>query len=155
MYLPLSLVGCLPICLDASAVAVPAARLAVARPSSTAVSAGYVPDGLTQKQWDEIKNKKASAAAASKKKVAAKKFEVSLSRVDGVPGVLQPQKTRLYSSGKILIFSHFTCVLCSGCFYMHEERCCLKDARRPRTAIFYSFFIIKQVDHCDCNLYDT
>lgn len=56
-------------------VAVPAARLTVARPSSTAVSAGYVPDGLTEKQWDEIKNKKASAAAASKKKVAAKKFE--------------------------------------------------------------------------------
>lgn len=61
--------------------AVPAARLTVARPSSTAVSAGYVPDGLTEKEWNDIKNKKASAAAASKKKVASKNFEVS--RVHG------------------------------------------------------------------------
>lgn len=80
--MPLSVRVSLPLSMRLRTVAVPAARLTVARPSSTAVSAGYVPDGLTEKQWDEIKNKKASAAAASKKKVAAKKFEVS--RVDGV-----------------------------------------------------------------------
>ena len=76
---------CLLACPDGSTVAVPAARLTVARPSSTTVAAGYVPDGLTEKQWNDIKNKKASEAAVSKKRVAAKKFEVS--RVDGEPAV--------------------------------------------------------------------
>lgn len=58
------------------AVAVPAARLTAARPSTTTVSAGYVPDGLTQKQWDDMKKKKAAAVAARKKEVASKKSEV-------------------------------------------------------------------------------
>lgn len=58
------------------AVAVPAARVTSARASSTAVSAGYVPDGLTAKQWEDMKKEKASKAAARKKEVASKKFEV-------------------------------------------------------------------------------
>lgn len=60
------------------AVAVPAGRVSAARASSTAVSAGYVPDGLTAKQWEDMKNKKAAAASKRKKEVAAKKFEVGL-----------------------------------------------------------------------------
>lgn len=76
-----------PVSMRLRTVAVPAARLTVARPSSTVVAAGYVPDGLTEKQWNDIKNKKASEAAASKKKVAAKKFEVSqVDEVDSEPG---------------------------------------------------------------------
>lgn len=60
------------------AVAVPAARVSAARSSSTAVSAGYVPDGLTAKQWEDMKKKKEVAAAKRKKEVASKKFEVGL-----------------------------------------------------------------------------
>ncbi|CAN0330937.1 unnamed protein product [Ectocarpus sp. 12 AP-2014] len=56
-------------------VAVPATRVTSARASSTAVSAGYVPDGLTAKQWEDMKKEKASKAAARKKEVASKKFE--------------------------------------------------------------------------------
>lgn len=58
------------------AVAVPAARVAATRSSSTAVSAGYVPDGLTAQQWEDMKKKKEAAAAARKKEVKSKKFEV-------------------------------------------------------------------------------
>lgn len=61
------------------AVAVPAGRVSAARSSSTAVSAGgYVPDGLTAKQWEDMKKKKEVAAAKRKKEVAGKKFEVGL-----------------------------------------------------------------------------
>eukprot|EP00737_Agarophyton_chilense_P005298 gb/GEZJ01007735.1/.p1 GENE.gb/GEZJ01007735.1/~~gb/GEZJ01007735.1/.p1 ORF type:complete len:135 (-),score=25.68 gb/GEZJ01007735.1/:273-617(-) len=56
-------------------VAVPAGRVSAARASSTAVSAGYVPDGLTAKQWEDMKKKKAADAAKRKKEVASKKFE--------------------------------------------------------------------------------
>lgn len=56
-------------------VAVPAARVAATRASSTAVSAGYVPDGLTAKQWEDMKKKKEDAATARKKEVKGKKFE--------------------------------------------------------------------------------
>lgn len=58
------------------AVAVPAGRVTAARASSTAVSAGYVPDGLTEKQYADLKNKKEATAAKRKKEVKAKKFEV-------------------------------------------------------------------------------
>lgn len=54
----------------------PAARVVATRASSTAVSAGYVPDGLTAKQWEDMKKKKEAAAAARKKEVKNKKFEV-------------------------------------------------------------------------------
>lgn len=60
----------------AVAVAVPAGRVSAARVSSTAVSAGYVPDGLTAQQWEDMKKKKATDAAKRKKEVASKKFEV-------------------------------------------------------------------------------
>lgn len=60
------------------AVAVPAGRVSAARASSTAVSAGYVPDGLTAKQWEDMKKKKDTEAAKRKKEVKAKKFEVGL-----------------------------------------------------------------------------
>ncbi|CAM9913005.1 unnamed protein product [Scytosiphon promiscuus] len=56
-------------------VAVPAARVTAARASSTAVSAGYVPDGLTAEQYEGMKKKKADAAAKRKKEVKDKKFE--------------------------------------------------------------------------------
>lgn len=58
-------------------VAVPATRVTAARASSTSVSAGYVPDGLTAKQWEDMKKEKAAKAAARKKEVANKKFEVN------------------------------------------------------------------------------
>eukprot|EP00903_Cladosiphon_okamuranus_P007894 g7626.t1 len=56
-------------------VAVPAGRVSATRASSTAVSAGYVPDGLTAQQWEDMKKKKAADAAKRKKEVAAKKVE--------------------------------------------------------------------------------
>eukprot|EP00752_Nemacystus_decipiens_P016522 g14767.t1 len=56
-------------------VAVPAGRVSAARASSTAVAAGYVPDGLTAQQWEDMKKKKAADAAKRKKEVASKKFE--------------------------------------------------------------------------------
>ncbi len=63
-------------CARVRPVAVPATRVTAARASSTSVSAGYVPDGLTAKQWEDMKKEKASKAAARKKEVANKKFEV-------------------------------------------------------------------------------
>lgn len=60
-------------------VALPAARLAATRQSSSSLSA-YVPDGLTPQQWDDMKKKKADASSAKKKQVASKKYEVSCMR---------------------------------------------------------------------------
>lgn len=58
-------------------VAVPVPQLSTSRSSSTAVSAGYVPDGLTEKEYEDMKKNKAQKAAARKKEVKDKKFEVS------------------------------------------------------------------------------
>lgn len=55
--------------------AVPAAR-AVARSSSTARAAGYVPDGLSVKEWEAMKKKKADAATKKKQYYKNKTYEV-------------------------------------------------------------------------------
>ncbi|KAG5174960.1 hypothetical protein JKP88DRAFT_351767 [Tribonema minus] len=48
---------------------------AVARVSSSALKAGYVPDGLSEAEWEAQKAAKAEAAAARKAKFAAQTFE--------------------------------------------------------------------------------
>lgn len=59
---------------SANLVGVPPARV-VARSTSTARGAGYIPDGLTEKEWEAMKKKKAAEAANNKKYFKQKKFE--------------------------------------------------------------------------------
>lgn len=54
----------------------PPARV-VARSSSTARAAGYVPDGLSAQEWESMKKKKEVEAAKKKDYYKNKKFEVS------------------------------------------------------------------------------
>lgn len=65
-----------PISPNACPVAVPAARLTAARTSTTAVKAGYVPDGLDPKEWEAMKKKKNAKTATNKKFYKEKKYEV-------------------------------------------------------------------------------
>lgn len=58
------------------AVAVPAASVRASRGPSTALSAGYVPDGLTRKEYEQLKKKQGAEADAKRKKFAAQKSEV-------------------------------------------------------------------------------
>lgn len=82
--------------------------MSAARASSTAVSAGYVPDGLTAQQWEDMKKKKETEAAKRKKEVASKKFEVgscrvALSRCSRVcVNISLGTKTLVYSSSRWL-----------------------------------------------------
>jgi hypothetical protein len=55
-----------------------AASSTVVTRSSTALRAGYVPDGLTEAEWEAAKATRAKAAEDRKKKFANKTFEVSL-----------------------------------------------------------------------------
>jgi hypothetical protein len=55
-----------------------AASATVVTRSSTALRAGYVPDGLTEAEWEAAKATRAKAAEDRKKKFANKTFEVSL-----------------------------------------------------------------------------
>lgn len=65
-----------PAVLDFCPVAVPAARLTAARTSSTAVKAGYVPDGVSVKDWEAMKKAKSQKVASNKKYYKEKKHEV-------------------------------------------------------------------------------
>ncbi|CAM9719888.1 unnamed protein product [Ascophyllum nodosum] len=52
----------------------PAVRVAASRQSSTSLAA-YVPDGLSEQQWEEMKKKKANEKETKKKQVSSKSYE--------------------------------------------------------------------------------
>lgn len=62
--------------LDARVVGVPAVRISAVRESSSARPAGYIPDGLTEQEYESMKKKNADSAAKKKKFYKEKKYEV-------------------------------------------------------------------------------
>lgn len=81
---------------DSPSVAVPANRVSATRPSTTTCSAGYVPDGLSENEWDKIKKEKADQLAKNKKYYKEKKFEVGRCRQNG-----QLLRPRLGQAGRM------------------------------------------------------